>query len=302
MKTRVYFTPVEKLDLQALSILAKSLLARIVVDENINLEAEIPLKVHSGQPGNVTFIRPESFSGIIDFLQAKNIQPYFVETGMVTGPRSIASSHREIARKHGFTRLPFVIADGEDGEESVDIPVRNGRHFTVAKIARGLSNRRQVIVLSHFKGHCATGFGATIKMLGIGFASRRGKIIVHTIKECHNDPTINWDDSSKLYWGDTLSERVAEYAQAAIAGKKNIYFNFAVNITDNCDCDGKKMVPVYDHLGIFVSTDPLSVDKACFDMLAKRENQPRPFSGDAIFEYGRRLNLGSLDYELIKLS
>ncbi len=300
MKTKVYFSPIKKSDAQTVSKIARRLLERLLSDEKIKLELEIPLKIHPGQPGNVTFIKPDNFAGIIDFLLEQNKKPYFIETGMVTGPRSLASNHKKITQRHGFTRISFLVADGENGEDSVDVPVKNGQHFQKAKIAKELADKKQVIVLSHFKGHCATGFGATIKMLGIGFASRRGKIIIHTIKKAHNDKTINWSDFSKLYCGDSLSERVPEYAQAAIL-KKNIYFNFALNITDNCDCDEKKMLPVYSDLGIFASIDPLAIDKACFDELAARERNSHPFAGAGIFNYGTKLGLGSLNYQLIEI-
>ncbi|MBN2433346.1 MAG: DUF362 domain-containing protein, partial [Acidobacteria bacterium] len=37
-----------------------------------------------------------------------------------------------------------------------------------------------LVVISHFTGHLATGFGAAIKNMGMGCASRRGKLIQHS--------------------------------------------------------------------------------------------------------------------------
>ena len=37
-----------------------------------------------------------------------------------------------------------------------------------------------IVVLSHFKGHQIGGFGGALKQLSIGFASQKGKTIIHT--------------------------------------------------------------------------------------------------------------------------
>jgi len=295
----VFFNPVQNESIEEQSIIAKKLFQKVVTENSISLEINLPVKVHTGQPGNTTFIRPEFFNGIIDYLEGQNCSPHFVETNMVTGPRSKESTHREVAKKHGFTRIPLVIADGENGDEDISIPVQNGRHFTKAHIATKLAHHKQILVLSHFKGHIATGFGGAIKMLGIGFASRNGKMEVHTKDYTNTQKTIDWSDNKKLYWGDEFSERVAEYALAAVSNKQYIYVNFMTNITKDCDCDGQMMKPIYDNVGIFASTDPVAIDKACYDMLAKREGR-KPFAGEHIFSYAEQIGLGSTSYTLIQ--
>ena len=70
-------------------------------------------------------------------------------------------------------------------------------------------------------------------------------------------------------------------------------------------------------IGILVSTDPLALDKACYDLvtkaksLAPMENNGigidkfthrwEKTHGTHIFEYGEKIGLGSLDYELITI-
>ena len=49
-----------------------------------------------------------------------------------------AVSAYAVAKKHGFTRIPAVIADGAHGEESVSVPV-NLKHFRSASIAKALA-------------------------------------------------------------------------------------------------------------------------------------------------------------------
>ncbi|MFQ6038330.1 MAG: DUF362 domain-containing protein, partial [Candidatus Aminicenantales bacterium] len=62
-----------------------------------------------------------------------------------------------------------------------------------AKIASAFKSADVLVVLSHFTGHVISGFGATIKNLGMGCASRAGKLEQHsdvhpwiTPKACRN--------------------------------------------------------------------------------------------------------------------
>lgn len=297
--SKVFFCPVNNKNIHDISNLAGKLLEKVIEDGRIVLEKEIPLKVHTGQPGNTTFIKPKNFAGIVNYLLKKNIKTYFIETNMVTGPRSKASTHMAVAKKHGFTKIPVVIADGEEGKDHVEVKISNGKYFKSCKIARKLADKQQVIVLSHFKGHGMAGFGGVIKMLGIGFASRQGKMEVHAKDYSDSKTTIDWGNTP-LYRGAEFNERMAEYALAAVNNKEYIYLNFAMDIVANCDCDGEEMTPIYKDLGIFASTDPVAIDKACFDLLEKREGR-KPFAGDEVFAYAEKIGLGSQDYELIEV-
>lgn len=300
-KSNVYFYPVNKENLNVVSVIGRKLLERLIKDNNIKLEKEIPLKVHTGQPGNVTFIRPENFKEIINYLQENKIKTYFVETNMVTGPRSKASTHLPVAKKHGFTQVPVIIADGEDGEEYETVDIRKGKYFREAKIAKKLVKPKMIIVLSHFKGHIDAGFGAAIKMLGIGFASRRGKIEVHSKDLKLHKKTIDWSQWETLYHESEFRKRMAEYALAAVNEKQYLYINYALNLVKDCDCDGTLMKPIYKDLGLFASLDPVAVDKAAFDILTKREGK-KPFLGDEVFPYAEKLGLGTQNYELIEIN
>ena len=56
------------------------------------------------------------------------------------GERFSREKHLALAKKHGFTRIPAVIADGAHGEESVSVPV-NLKHFQSASIAKALAEK-----------------------------------------------------------------------------------------------------------------------------------------------------------------
>lgn len=309
MTPNVYYHPLPKDKRGEATTAARDLLETLIKSEKLKLESEIPLKIHTGEPGNDTFVKPAIFDGIIDYLIQLEISPYFVESNTASGPRSTGDAHRQIAKDHGFTRIPLVIADG-DGFDHLEVAISNGTHFASCKIATKLATQPQVIVLSHFKGHCMTGFGGAIKMLGLGFASGRGKSELHSSTPLPSGERMNWSNSQLgsngdnviwnpevVYSGAVFSERVAEYALAATLGKRHLYLTFAHDITPNCDCDGNHMENKYEDLGIFASTDPVAIDKAAYDQLALREGKV-PFEGGSIFGYAEKIGLGSATYSL----
>jgi len=299
-KAKVYFHPLASKNPKEIGRIAKKLFETIIKQNNIVLKKNLPLKVHPGEPGNTTFIKPAVYNDLIDFLTAKGVKTFFIETNTVTGQRTNRGSHLRVAKEHGFTKIPVVIADGETGNDQTMVPIKNGKYFKACRIANELANKSQVVVLSHFKGHIAAGFGAALKMLGIGFASRQGKMEIHSKEFALGLKTIDWSKSDKLYPLDIFRERMAEYALAAVNNKQYIYLTFAFDLTDNCDCDAEEMEPVYSDLGIFASLDPVAIDKACFDMLEKREGK-KPFEGADIFAYAEKLGLGSQEYILQNL-
>jgi len=302
MKPKVFFHPVDENNIKEVPEIALKLLKKVISVNNIKLEKEIPLKIHPGNPRNITFIRPENFSEIIKYLKSKKIKTYYIETNQAPiGFRSNAASHLKVAKDHGFTQIPFVVADGENGFDHVLVKIKNGKHFKDCKIARKLANKNQVIVLTHFKGHIMSGFGGAIKMLGLGFASGRGKTELHSKVNLKDGESIHWSKIRTLFMGKDFRERTAEYALAANQNKQFIHISFALDITKDCDCDGRKMKPIYKDLGIFASTDPVAIDKACFDLLKKREGK-KPYGGEDIFAYAEKINLGSQKYKLVKLA
>lgn len=310
-KAKVYFKSVSN---QAdWNPTARQVLSEIVSDQEIKLETELTLKIHSGQPGNVSFIHPKHMDSFIDYLHEQEIEATFMETNTAGGPRSEGARHRQIAKDHGFTRLPFVVADGDDGKDQVMVPIK-GKHFNECKIARLLAESKQVLVISHLKGHIMTGFGGAIKMLGIGYASKRGKIEAHAVPDIPEDETIDWnkaqlgkeEHSGKVNWNNAyvydnvaFMQRTAEYAKAA-QKPNDLHLIYATNLVKNCDCDGQKMEPIYEDLGIFASTDPVAIDKAMLDMLDEREGTTT-YWGRQIFDYAAKIGLGNQEYELAEL-
>ncbi|MBU1108529.1 MAG: DUF362 domain-containing protein [Candidatus Riflebacteria bacterium] len=98
-----------------------------------------------------------------------------------------------------------------------------------------------------------------------------------------------------------FSEKLAEYSYAAQLGKKNIYLNFAMNITSGCDCEGRKMTPLMPDLGIFASTDPIAIDQACLDMIDKAAGKKVFSKGRETLEFAEKLGMGNRTYDLVTI-
>lgn len=135
--------------------------------------------------------------------------------------------------------------------------------------------------------------------------NRKAKIDKKKCVGCASCMAICPNKAISSNWVSSISrsfnERLAEYAFAAQKGKSNIYITFALNITNNCDCEGHMMHNIARDIGIFASTDPVSIDEACLDMLDKKERRRVFIRGRYTLNYAERIGLGSRKYKLIEI-
>jgi len=177
---RVYFKPVRPhAEVPEIAQAGREVLSALVEGENPPLAKRIPLKLHFGEKGNRTYLKPEVYDGVVDFLSERGIASEYIETSVLYGgERFTRAKHEKLAAAHGFTRLPVVIADGDKGEDSVSVPV-DLKHFKVCAVARKIAEAEQLVVAAHFKGHALAGFGGAIKQLSMGCAAKGGKMAMH---------------------------------------------------------------------------------------------------------------------------
>ncbi|MDD2679582.1 MAG: DUF362 domain-containing protein [Candidatus Omnitrophica bacterium] len=100
---------------------------------------------------------------------------------------------------------------------------------------------------------------------------------------------------------------MVEYAKAILDSKKKKsgFLNFCIKVTRECDCLAKDDPRIVPDIGIFASTDPVSIDQACLDAVNKaagkdifRELHPQR-DGAKQLMHAASLGLGSLEYALI---
>lgn len=153
--------------------------------ETILAERELTaVKIHFGEKGNTAFINPVFVRKIIETIKATGAIPFLTDTNtLYAGTRSDTPSHLTTAMENGFAYsvvgAPVVIADGLRGRSDEGVTV-DGKHVAKAYIGSDIHHADALVVLSHFKGHELSGFGGALKNLGMGCASRRGKLAQHS--------------------------------------------------------------------------------------------------------------------------
>ena len=142
------------------------------------------IKIHFGERGNTAFIRPVYVRRVVEAVKAAGGKPFLTDANtLYVGTRSDAVGHLTTAIENGFAYAvvgaPLVIADGLKGHSSVEVKV-DLPECEVAHVGAEVAEADSLISLAHFKGHELAGFGGTIKNLGMGCASRHGKLFQHS--------------------------------------------------------------------------------------------------------------------------
>ena len=162
----------------------KKLLRRAGIGQ-LDMEGKfVAIKMHFGELGNVSFLRPNYARAVVDVVKELGGKPFLTDCNtMYPGSRKNALEHLECAWQNGFTPLtvgcPLMIGDGLKGTDDVLVPVQGGEYVKDAKIGRAIMDADVFISLTHFKGHEMTGFGGAIKNIGMGCGSRAGKCEQH---------------------------------------------------------------------------------------------------------------------------
>ena len=220
MGSEVYFTAID--DGEDPSSIAKKLgmlFSESGAGEWIKKGDFIGVKTHFGEQSNTTFLHPKIVKTAVDRIRSRGASPFLIETStLYRGKRSNAVDHLRLASEHGFgierVGAPVIMADGLFGDSEVGVPIE-GRHFREAKIGAEVAKAQGLVVLSHFKGHMITGFGGAIKNVGMGLASRRGKLKQHS----KMSPEI---DSAKCTACESCIEWCPEDTISLVEGKARI--------------------------------------------------------------------------------
>lgn len=152
-------------------------------DKLIEPEDLTAVKTHFGERGNLAYVRPPIIKTIVDKIKSYNGKPFLTDSNVLyRGSRGDAVTHIETAVIHGFSYsnigAPIIIADGLEGKEYKKVKI-DQRHFKEVNIGTTALNADSIISVAHFKGHEVTGFGGSLKNIGMGFASRSGKQQMH---------------------------------------------------------------------------------------------------------------------------
>ena len=284
MKAKVYFTR----EITPQSVLK---LYQLLGKE---LPGNVAIKVHSGEPGNQNFLRPEFWKPVVD-----HVGGTIVECNTAyEGGRDTTERHTKTLKVHGWsTVFPVDLLDAQGPDLVLDIP--QGLRIQKNYVGKDIVNYDSCLVLSHFKGHPMGGYGGALKQLSIGFASAYGKKYIHGVGDAEN------------FWGsdrDHFKDAMADSALSIVEFFKGqlVYINVMKNMSVDCDCCSPAKDPCMGDIGVLISTDPVAVDQACLDLVYASDDPGKSHlieriesrNGIRTIEAAVALGMGSREYEL----
>lgn len=210
--------------------------------------------------------------------------------------------HYQVAEDHGFTAIADVQIQDENG--SMTLPVEGGAVLSENYVGAAFADYDSYLVLSHFKGHAMAGFGGAIKNISIGLGSSEGKGWIHSGGTSRTSPWGGDQDAFCEAMGDA-GKSVSDYLGQ---GERIAYINVMNRFSIDCDCDGNPSEPDMHDIGILASTDPVTLDQACIDLVWASEGKEsfveRVESRNGLYtlENAEAIGLGSCAYRLIDLN
>lgn len=261
------------------------------------LPGKVAVKLHSGEPGNQNFLKPEFWQPVVNYVHGTVVEC----NTAYDGGRNTTEKHRETMEKHSWSKhftVDIMDAEGPDAE----LLIPNGKRIKKVQAGKNMLNYDSMLVLSHFKGHPMGGFGGALKQLSIGCASSYGKAYIHGAGE-----------PEKIWTGDHNSflESMADAAEAVVRhfNGNMVFINVMKNMSVDCDCCSVAEDPCMADIGILASLDPIAVDRACLDLVYASDDPGRDHlleriesrNGAHTIDAAAELGFGSKEYELIKL-
>jgi uncharacterized Fe-S center protein len=175
-----------------------------ISDIPIDLKGKVGIKLHMGERGNGPPIDPEDIRILFEKIRKSGGEPFLIDTTVLyKSERYTMEGYMKIAKENGYGEFPVVIADDSKYDEMNGI-----------KVSREILDADALIILSHATGHILTGFGGSIKNIGMGCATKDGKKQIHDttipryegtkckscgicIEQCPRD-LISFDEDKKI--------------------------------------------------------------------------------------------------------
>jgi uncharacterized Fe-S center protein len=179
------------------------------------------IKIHFGEAGNLAYIPHNYAARMVEIVQALGAKAFLTDCStLYTGRRSNAIDHVIAASENGYNLLsvkaPVIIGDGLLGTDYKEIPT-GMPHCRSAKIGSVIADADILISMTHFKGHEMTGFGGALKNIGMGAASKGGKLELHATSQ----PQIE----TKNCTGCKLCAKHCNYGAISVGANRKAYID-----------------------------------------------------------------------------
>ena len=138
----------------------------------------VAVKLHVGELGNPHYVQPFFVHDVIRRVKEAGGKPFLTDANTYYhAQRNNAYDHMITALTNGFNMAPFIVADGLRSENYRTVKTKG--ILQEIEVAGAIAEADAMIVLTHDKGHELSGYGGAIKNLGMGCASRAGKLRQH---------------------------------------------------------------------------------------------------------------------------
>lgn len=294
----------------------------------------IAVKIHFGELGNKTALKPEDVEPIINILRESGFNYFLYDSSVAYGgERGEPDTHKKYALNKGWGKTGEIITE----EDYIDVK-GNSMNYQVCKI---LTEADGVLVVSHFKGHECPGFGGAIKNLGMGAMTKKTKKDIHEggkpiytgkctlCKSCEIAcPNNLIKVTDKPYFENcggcsdciyacpakvlkpktaVFDRLLAEGANAAQSKfRKFYYINLLIRITKRCDCYNDSEQKIAEDCGFIAGEDGVALDQASYDLVCKKAGEDvflkwHKKSGVEQIKEAEKLGMGSSKYKLVKV-
>lgn len=267
-----------------------------------NKNYPVVIKMHFGEPGNPNTFTAEEIKPLLKILTGLGFETLLIDTPVTyNSPRDSKLGYEKVVRQHGYDKISkFLIEDQYIQQKIAD------SDFEVAKV---LAESKNLIVLSHVKGHECAGFGGAIKNLGMGALSAASKSSIHNgakpvldenlcigcgicanlcpakAIEIRNGKMVV--DFEKCYGCSicqihcphlalkpklrVFDESLAMGAMAAVKlmPTNTFYINVIKKVVKLCDCAGNDSPKLSEDIGVLYGDNPVAIDQASVDLIKK---------------------------------
>ncbi len=137
--SKVYFTDMRCPVGTGLLDKLKKLIEKAGID-SIDMDSKfVAIKIHFGEPGNLSFLRPNFAKVVADKVTSLGGRPFLTDCNtLYVGRRKHALEHLAAAQENGFSPLStgcqMIIADGLKGTDEMEVPLEGCDHFQSAFI------------------------------------------------------------------------------------------------------------------------------------------------------------------------
>ena len=112
----------------------------------------VAIKIHFGEPGNLSYLRPNYSRVIADLVKELGGKPFLTDCNtLYVGGRKNAVDHLQAAFENGYnpmvTNCQVIIADGLKGTDETEIEV-NGQYVKNAKIGTAIADADIIISMN----------------------------------------------------------------------------------------------------------------------------------------------------------